>query len=370
MTKRKDTISRRHLLKGTGAGAAAVAFPTILTSRKASAAVIKLTARDPGGPYVAAYGAAYYEPFNKKFAGKIEVTGVVGKHEPTSQIKAMVDTGTYTWDVALLSESAHNLLRDAGDGYLAKLENHSHPDVMEIPEKFKSDFMQGVDVYGTVLGYRTDIYPSKARVPDQGWKDVWDVSGIPGVRALRKNAYDTFEQALIADGVPAGEEYEWLRAKGFDRAFTSLDKLKPEIDIWWTGGAQTSQLLSTGEVDMCPTWNGRAQAAIDGGAPVAISWNESIYNFEGWCILKGTPHLEAAREFVTFCANAKQQALQASHISYGPVNPNAYDHIDKERAKVLSTNPDFLPLMHPADNDFWAENKDRAQEEFNAWLVG
>ena len=43
------------------------------------------------------------------------------------------------------------------------------------------------------------------------------------------------------------------------------------------------------------------------------------------------------QEFVTFCANAQTQALQAPHISYGPVNPNAYEHIDAERAKVLST---------------------------------
>ncbi len=81
----------RRVLKSAGVSAAVLAFPTILTPRKAGAAT-KLTARDPGGPYVEAYAAAYYEPFNKKFAGKIEVTGVIGKHEPTSLIKAMVET--------------------------------------------------------------------------------------------------------------------------------------------------------------------------------------------------------------------------------------------------------------------------------------
>ena len=369
MTKatKSSTVSRRRVLAGTGAAAAAVAFPGILTPRKAGAAT-KLTVRDPGGPYVKAYAAAYYEPFNKKFAGKIEVTGVIGKHEPTSQIKAMVDTGTYTWDCALLSEAAHNLLRDAN--YLEKLANRDHPDVQEIPDEFKTEYLQGVDVYGTVLAYRNDVYPSKARAPDQGWKDLWDVEGIPGVRAIRKHPFDTIEEALIADGVPAGEEYDWIRNNGYDRAFASLDKIKPHIDIWWTGGAQTSQLLSTGEVDICPTWNGRAQAAIDGGAPVTISWNEGIFNFEGWCILRGTPNMEAAQEFVTFCANAQTQALQAPHISYGPVNPNAYEYIDAERAKVLSTNPEFLPLMHKADNVFWGKEKDKATELFDAWLVG
>ena len=131
MAKKKDpsSISRRRVLKGAGAGAAAVAFPIVLTPRKSEAAVIKLTARDPGGPYVKAYGAAYYEPFNKKFAGKIEVTGVIGKHEPTSQIKAMVDTSTYTWDVALLSEAARAIydvpIREAYPS-LARLATAAH----------------------------------------------------------------------------------------------------------------------------------------------------------------------------------------------------------------------------------------------------
>ena len=253
---------------------------------------------------------------------------------------------------------------------LEKLENQSNPDVQEIPDRFKTEYLQGVDVYATVLAYRNDIYPSKARPPDQGWKDLWDIGGIPGERAMRKHPFDTIEEALIADGVAPGEEYNWLRENGYDRAFSSLDKIKSNINIWWTGGAQTSQLLSTGEVDICPTWNGRAQAAIDGGAPVTISWNEGIFNFEGWSILKGTPRLEEAREFVTFCANAKTQALQSPHISYGPVNPNAYDYIDEDRAKVLSTNPAFLPLMHKADNVFWGKEKDKASELFNTWLIG
>ena len=80
----------------------------------------------------------------------------------------MVDTGTYTWDVALLSEAAHNLLRDAN--YLEVLANRDHPDVQEIPDEFKTEYLQGIDVYGTVLAYRNDVYPAKARAPDQGWK--------------------------------------------------------------------------------------------------------------------------------------------------------------------------------------------------------
>ena len=72
-------IGRRSVLKGAGLGAAALAVPTVLVPRKTRAA-IKLTTRDPGGPYVAAMGKGFYEPFNKANEGRIEIVGVAGKH--------------------------------------------------------------------------------------------------------------------------------------------------------------------------------------------------------------------------------------------------------------------------------------------------
>jgi putative spermidine/putrescine transport system substrate-binding protein len=131
----KTGTSRRDILKGSALAAAAFAVPTVLTPRRTRAAVT-LTVRDPGGPYVKAFGEGFYKPFNKLHAGEIEVIGVAGKHEPTSQVKAMVDTGSYTWDAAILSISAVNLLVAAG-GMLEKLDLSS-PDQTEIPDQFKS----------------------------------------------------------------------------------------------------------------------------------------------------------------------------------------------------------------------------------------
>ncbi len=151
---RRLELSRRQVVKVTGAAAVAAALPTILTPRKAMAA-IKITVRDPGGPYVDAFSEAYYKPFNEMMKGEIVATGVAGKHEPTAQIKSMVDTGSYTWDMAHLSISAHNLLRDAG--YLTKLEIEDNPDVQEIPEHFRTPYLLGVDVYTTILAYRSVV---------------------------------------------------------------------------------------------------------------------------------------------------------------------------------------------------------------------
>ena len=358
----KLSVSRRRVLKVASAGAAVMAFPTVLLPRKARAAV-KITVRDPGGPYVDAFGNAYYKPFNEMMKGEIEVVGVAGKHEPTAQIKSMVETGSYTWDMAHLSISAHNLLVAAG--YLTKLEIDDDPDVQQIPSHFRTPYMMGVDVYATILAYRNDVYPKTAPAPTGGWKDVWDIKGIPGRRAMRKHAFDTIEEALMADGVPASEVYPC----DFPRALKSLNKIKPDIDIWWTGGAQTSQLLKTHEVDICPTWNGRSQAAIDAGAPVSVSWNQALWSYEGMCILRDGPNVDACRKFAAFCANAKRQATHTKWLAYGPTNPGAYDTIPAERAAVLPTSPANFAKTTAIDSVFWGKHKDEGMELFNDWLL-
>jgi putative spermidine/putrescine transport system substrate-binding protein len=224
--------------------------------------------------------------------------------------------------------------------------------------------MLGVDVYTTILAYRTDVYAAGS-APTGGWKDLWDIEGIPGRRAIRKHAMDTIEQSLMADGVAPADVYPC----DLDRAFKSLDNIKDHIDIWWTGGAQTSQLLKTHEVDMCPTWNGRSQAAIDAGAPVNVSWNQSLWSFEGMCVLRDGPNVDACRKFAAFCANAERQAVHTRALAYGPTNPGAYDYIPEARANLLPTAPQNIAVSIPADPVYWGSHKDNAMERFNDWLL-
>jgi putative spermidine/putrescine transport system substrate-binding protein len=169
--------------------------------------------------------------------------------------------------------------------------------------------------------------------------------------------------------VPANQVYQYLEKNGFDPAFKSLDRIKKNINIWWTGAAQTSQLLATGEVDMVPTFNGRAQDSIDGGAPVALSWNQALWTYGGMAIIKGGPNIEACRKFVRFCANAERQATLAKHIAVGPTNPNAFKHIPPARAAVLGTAPQNFAQSIEFGSDFWGKEKDRGTELFNQWIL-
>lgn len=358
MTKGKSSdFSRRTFLGATAATATVLAAPFVKPSW---ANERKIVMRDPGGPFTPGFGAAFYEPFKKETG--IEVVGLQSAHEPTGQIKAMIEAKNYTWDGASLSKASHQSLVNLG--YLEEIapKGGPGPNLSKIPESMRTPFLMGTDVYATVIAYRTD---TMGKNPPKNWKDLWDVKGVPGARSLRKHPFDTMEAALMADGVAPADLYPI----DFDRAFKSLDKIKNDVAVWWTGGAQTSQLLKAGEVDCLFTWNGRAQVAIDDGAPVQMVWDQALWTFEGWTILKGGPKADLVREFIEFCAQGKQQALYTPHVAYGPTAPDAYEFVDPERAKVLPTNPEYIKKMVNVDTDFWGKNKEPASEKFNAWLL-
>jgi putative spermidine/putrescine transport system substrate-binding protein len=353
-----EQVSRRTILKG--AAGAALGAPLILVSRKAASQGKRIVIRDPGGPFTVAFAEAYYKPFTA--ATGIEAVGVASAHEPTSQIKGMVDTKSYTWDMALLSQAASDQLLKEGD-YLEKIGLDNLPGVQEIRPEFRDAYNYGNDVYTAVIGYRTDVF--KGKKAPASWKDLWDVAGIPGRRSIRKHPFDTIEEALLADGVPKDKLYPC----DIDRAFKSLDKIKKHVAVWWTGGAQATQMLKTAEVDMVPTWNARIQAAIDEGAPAAIAWDGGLWAVEGWSILKGGPNADLCRKFVEFCADGKRQAAYTPHLAYGPTNPSAYKFVDAKRAPFLPTHPDNYARSIKVDYKYWGSNKDKVTERFNAWLI-
>jgi putative spermidine/putrescine transport system substrate-binding protein len=106
---RKTGISRRTLLLGTGA--AALAMPAIWSPARSQNK--RIVVRDDGGIYNRAYNAVFYRPFAE--ATGIQVVGAQANAEPTAQIKSMVDTGSYTWDMAKISWPATLILTEGGN---------------------------------------------------------------------------------------------------------------------------------------------------------------------------------------------------------------------------------------------------------------
>lgn len=348
--------SRRNILRA-GTGFALASGLSLPFGARAQSSVRQITVADPGGAYQAAFRKAFYDPYEK--ATGIRVISAAREAEPTAQIRSMIATGSYTWDASILTQAARDILIS---------QNMLEP--LNLPASALASYLSdahtpvwmGTDVYATVFAYRTDKY--KANAP-QSWKDFWDVQRFPGRRGMSKSPIDTLEQALLADGVPADKLYPI----DMDRAFKSLERIKPHVAVWWAGGAQSAQIIESGEVDMVAIWNGRAQAVVDGGAPVKIVWNQGLYAIEGWGILKGGPKVEAVRQFIQFCADPQRQAAYTQSLSYGPPNKAAYQYISKERAQVLPSSEQNLKVLAPQNAAWWTANRAKAVERFNSWLL-
>jgi putative spermidine/putrescine transport system substrate-binding protein len=349
---------RRDALRLIAAGAGALAAPFII--RAADAQGRRIVVRDSGGPFTKGFAEAFYRPFTQ--ATGIEVVGVASNAEPTSEIKSMVETKTYTWDLAGISLAAIEQLVQGG--YIEKHGLDDDAAVKQVLPEYRSPYGVGSDVYSTVLAYRTDKV--KPEASPKSWADFWNVKEFPGRRGLRKYPFDTIEQALFADGVASDKVYPC----DFDRAFRALDRIKPHIAAWWSGGAQATQMLVSGEVDIMPTWIARVVAAAQEGAPLGVMWDQNMWGVDAWAILKGTPNADRCRQFIRFTCDAQRQAAYTPYVANGPTNPGAYDFIEEKRARMLPTHPDNRAKGVAIDNTYWSKNKDEALERFNTWVLG
>ncbi len=344
---------RRRVIQGAGTLALAVGAPAVVRAQDR-----KIVVSDPGGPYATAYSQAFYDPFEK--ATGIKVIRVARESQPAAQVEAMVKSRNYLWDATILTLSEDiPYLEEKGMLEPMGLKHSDFPHLL--PDAVRPDWL-GVDVYATILAYR-DKGPKA--VKPKSWADFWDVKHYPGRRSLRRSPIDTLEEALLADGVAP----EHLYPLDVDRAFRSLDKIKPHISLWWTSGAQCMQAIQSGEVDMISSWNGRAQAAKDAGAPVVEEWNQGIFSIEGWGIPKGTPRAALVKEFVRFCADAKRQSVITKTLAYGPTNLQAYQWIPAARAAVLPTAPQNIHKMILSNPQWWKANREKVTQRFTSWII-
>lgn len=351
---RPTNPARRRFIKASVAG---IGLSIWAPNRDLLAQDKRLVIRDPGGPYAEGFGEAFYKPF--KEATGIEIVPATGQHQPTAFIKTMVDSGAHTWDMAHVSKDVQDAL--SAIGYLEPLNLNAA--LAAVPAQYKTPYYAGVDVVGSVLAYRDDKMPGGQGPRD--WTGFWDVKALPGRRALRRNPMETLEYALLADGVPPNTLYPL----DVDRAFRALDRIKKDISVWWTSGAQTSQLLKSGEVDFCPTWNARAQVVADEGTKVSIMWGQFLYVSEGWIIPKGSPKADLCREFIKFATDPKRQAVFTKYLAYGPTLPQAYDYIDDKRARTFPTFPANIKGGTEWNSGYWIDKRDTLTERFNAWVA-
>lgn len=354
-------MDRRTFMKALGAGAASASFVGLASWAERAAAQGaegELVVGSWGGSTGALHKKCFFDPFTA--ATGIKVIDVA----PTSfgKLKSMVEANAPEWDVTLLIDIGQ-AKRAANEGLTEEVDYSIVNAADLVPEARGSHWTAG-EIETVLMGYRTDKFKDKHPT---SWADFWNVEAFPGNRALHNWCVTTMEAALLADGVPANALYPL----DIDRAFASLDKLKPHVKVWWDVSAQgtSQQLLKDGEVDILNGWTGRFGPLILGGDPVNMEYGEGLYTIAPWVVVKGAKNMQNAMLFLDFVSRAEPQAALHSELIYGPTNPKALELIKPEIAKLLPTDPENLKKTVLVDTDYWQAHEAEVTERFTAWLL-
>ncbi len=227
-----------------------------------------------------------------------------------------------------------------------------------------SDCGVGAGVASLVLAWDRDKFPATP-----GWADFWDVAKYPGKRGLHQGVRGNLEFALIADGVSPGDVYKVLAtSEGVDRAFRRLDQLKPYI-VWWHDDAEAARILASGDVLMTSaSAPAIAVANRTTHRNFGVQWTASLYEVQSWVILKGSPNLRAATQFLYFAGTPAIEARLVGLFGDGGLAKGANDGLPGDLAQISPTMPANLNVAVRVDAGFWHDNLAKLRQRFETWL--
>jgi putative spermidine/putrescine transport system substrate-binding protein len=308
-----------------------------------------------GGVYQEAQRKAWLTPYT-------ELTGVQFTEDEGSdnaKIKAQVESGQVTWDVV---DVGNDFGLDVHKDLLEPLDYTLIPKDEMNADLGITDYRVPDITYGVVLAYNTEVLGA-GNVP-AGWADYFDTTKFPGKRgAWDYSEGGMFEFALMADGVKPADLYPL----DLERATKKLDTIKDDI-VFWTSGAQSQELIGTGEVAMTMIWNGRGWSAKNlDKKPVEIQWNQQIVTADYLVVPKGSPNKDAAMKFIAYTACADNNAGPSEFIPYGPTNTKSTPN--PAMVNDLSvTNADENSAYF--DDTYLGENFDEIDAAWQAWKAG
>jgi putative spermidine/putrescine transport system substrate-binding protein len=329
----------------------------LLFSLGAASAQETVTIAGYGGVMRKGFDAALVNPAAEKVGVKIRSE----THDDLPSVRVQVQSGAPAWDVAHLG--GDECARGEKEGLFEKLD-FSKFDLEGIPATAHGQSWVASNYYSVVMAWRTD----KVKEGPKSWADFWNVSKIGGTRAIAGLAQETLEIALLADGVPKDKLYPL----DVDRAIASVKKLKPKVGVFWNTGAQSTQLIKDGEVDLIELYGSRVSPVIADGAPAKFTYEDGLLGYGCVAVLKGAKSAAKAKELVLAMVSPEIQANIIEKMdNYGPVNTQAYEvrKFTPEQLAKTNSSPENAAKQTLIDANWWAENGDKAEERYKAAIL-
>lgn len=346
-------------------GRIAFRLPSAVLAAAAAVSLIALPALAQDTITIASWGGNYQEALSKAIwqptAKELGITILEDTTNGLADVRAQVTANSVLWDITELT------IDGCAQGQTEGLFEELDYDLIS-SEGFDPTIVEptyiGFNYYSNVIAWSTETYGEEG---PQSWADFWNTEKFPGRRSLRNDPAEVLEAALLADGVDPKELYPL----DMDRAFASLEKIKPHIAVWWSSGAQSAQLVADGEVDMIGAWNGRVTAAVESGAKYDFTFNQGLLIADCLVIPKGVKNKDLAMKALAKAVSADILANLPQHIDYGPANLKAYDtgKITAEQMATLNTSPDNVAKQVVVRGSWWGEHGAEARERWATFIT-
>jgi putative spermidine/putrescine transport system substrate-binding protein len=349
----------RTLLAAMVLNAAPLSAVSILAVSPAFAGTDKLTIVTRDDSLQRAIQAAYVQPFTA--ATQVRVVQQVWDGG-IDLLRGHAKAPDNPWDLVMVDPD--ELATGCGDGLFEKLDWSAIGGRDHYASQAVSDCGVGAVIVNTALAWDKDKLPITPT-----WSDFWDVAKYPGKRGLRKSVRGNLEIALMADGVASGDVYRTLSsADGLDRAFRKLDQLKPYI-VWWSTEAEASRILASGDVLMTSAPSGQIATAADSGhRSFGLQFAGSLFEMDSWVIMKGSPQLHAAQQFLYFTGMPAIELRLLRQSGDAGLIKGFNDGLPPDLLAISPTNPANLASALRSDSGFWHDNQPKLRQRFDAWL--
>ncbi len=357
-------VTRRRFLAG-----AAVGLTAPWVRRAAAAEEPVLVVGVHGGIYEDVQRKVFFEPFTRETG--IRIVGVPFPN--IAKVKAMVETNTV--DIDLVELDGKDLQILGRRGLLEKL------DYGLIPQETLDGLARialhpngiGMFVWPTGIAYNTKKYTAQHH--PRTWAEFWDARKFPGARTLPTASYlvGPLEMALLADGGDPARLYPL----DVERAFKSLERVRPHVSKFYKGSAESAQILADGHADLGGNTFGRLIAMKAQGAPVDVEYNQSLAKIDYWMVPKGAKHRQNAMRFIAFYHDPKRLGDYANaYPVFGPINRKSIPHIEPRVLENLATSPKHAAGLIYINEEWWSaedasgkSNFERVLDRWNEWIA-
>jgi putative spermidine/putrescine transport system substrate-binding protein len=327
--------------------------PFALRAGPASADSGQLVFVNWGGDAMKAYDQAYGAPFQKE-------TGIVVKQDGTGPteggITAQFKSGKPTWDI--VDADPFSAISLGKQGMIEPID-YKVVDKAKFRPGFGWDYAASTYFFSYVIAYDSSKFGDK--VPT-GMADFFDVQKFPGKRSLYKWGAGMWEAALLADGVAP----EKLYPLDLKRAHDKIAAFKDNIASYWGGGAESQQVLQSGDASMALIWSTRASILEqDSNGQIKFIWDQGLISPGAMAVIKNNPGgKDNAMKFIASAQDPQKQLVMFNMLGQGPANPATDALIPADKKRINPVDPANIGKQVALDMNWYADNYGAALDAY------